>query len=420
MACLHFKKPSYGSTMVAITYEENVDFCDTDIIDQYLPYTCIAIVCDQNTYDALGKRLYERLNSLPNKTIQLVNLGQNISARLDIANSLITKIKECNGIIAVGSGTINDLCKYASYKKGIPYIVFPTATSMNGYISSTASLSVGRQKTSILAQQPRLVVCDMETLTSAPHPMIRAGVGDMACRSTVQADWLLSHRLLGTEYNPVLFKELQPLEREVFEHGDKLSERDPFVIKLLMDLLIMSGETMAEAGNSAPASQGEHMIAHTMEILYASYTKDRLHGEQIAVTTLMMAKTQEKLLLKKPLIRTNQRDKKLFATMFGTQTGNELYEVYQQKVMSDEQVARINDMLEDEWPSIKEQLQSVMTPSTNLDILLRKANLPTTYKNLRWTKNHIQIAVNHAYMTRDRFTFLDVAAMDKSLRFIVD
>ena len=103
-------------------------------------------------------------------------------------------------LIAVGSGTINDLCKYASALDGKPYAVFATAPSMNGYTSVNAAITVEGHKKSLPAQAAAGVFFDLEVLAAAPVRLIRAGLGDSVCRCTAQADWLLAHLLLGRPY----------------------------------------------------------------------------------------------------------------------------------------------------------------------------------------------------------------------------
>ena len=47
-----------------------------------------------------------------------------------------------SGILAVGSGTVNDEAKRASSERGVPYVVCGTAASMNGYASAIAAESL--------------------------------------------------------------------------------------------------------------------------------------------------------------------------------------------------------------------------------------------------------------------------------------
>ena len=115
------------------------------------------------------------------------------------------RVRSADALVAVGSGTINDLCKFAAAQDGKPYVVFATAPSMNGYTSMNAAITVDGHKKSLPAATPLAVFMDLEVLAAAPARMIRAGLGDSLCRPTAQADWLLSHHLLGTPYRSAPF-----------------------------------------------------------------------------------------------------------------------------------------------------------------------------------------------------------------------
>ncbi len=106
----------------------------------------------------------------------------------------------------MGSGTINDLCKYAAFASGRPYAVFASAPSMNGYVTATASLSRKGHKSTLAAACPRAALFDLAVLARAPARLIRAGIGDTLCRTTAQADWLLAHLLHGTPYDELPFR----------------------------------------------------------------------------------------------------------------------------------------------------------------------------------------------------------------------
>ncbi len=105
-------------------------------------------------------------------------------------------------MIAVGSGTINDVCKYGSAQDKKPYAVFATAPSMNGYTSVNAAITVHGHKMSLAAQAPVGAFFDLGVLAAAPARMIRSGLGDSLCRTTAQADWLLSHLLVRPRLPP--------------------------------------------------------------------------------------------------------------------------------------------------------------------------------------------------------------------------
>ena len=76
--------------------------------------------------------------------------------------------------------------------------------------------------------------CDLRVLAAAPPRLIRAGLGDSACRSTAQADWLLSHALLDRPYRAAPFALLADDERALFELTDALVAGELGAMRYLM------------------------------------------------------------------------------------------------------------------------------------------------------------------------------------------
>ena len=89
-----------------------------------------------------------------------------------------------DALVAIGSGTINDLCKYTAARTGKPYVVFATAPSMNGYTSMNAAITVDGHKKSLPATAPLGVFIDLGIFAKAPLRMIQSGLGDSLCRWT--------------------------------------------------------------------------------------------------------------------------------------------------------------------------------------------------------------------------------------------
>src|SRR5437660_675318 len=152
---------------------------------------------------------------------------------------------QADAVVAVGSGTINDLCKYTAAQDGKPYAVFATAPSMNGYTSQNAAITVGGHKKSLPAAGPAGVFMDLAVLSAAPTRMIRAGLGDSLCRSTAQADWLLSHCLLGTPYRRAPFALLAEDEPVLLDDPQALFHGDSEAMRALARTLVLSGLGMA-------------------------------------------------------------------------------------------------------------------------------------------------------------------------------
>ena len=128
---------------------------------------------------------------------------------------------------------------------------------------------------------------------------------------------MLSHFLRRTPYPQALFEKLWSHEEGLFENAVGLKQQTPKAMRLLMHALLDGGDAMTEHGSSAVASQGEHMIAHTAEMLMGEQMAHLTHGEVIAVTTLTMGRLQHQLLGGKPRVKTLTRKADVFETVFG-------------------------------------------------------------------------------------------------------
>ena len=60
-------------------------------------------------------------------------------------------------VLGVGSGVINDLCKYVSFKHDLPYYIVATAPSMDGYASTGAAMIMGGMKVTYTTNSPTLI-----------------------------------------------------------------------------------------------------------------------------------------------------------------------------------------------------------------------------------------------------------------------
>ena len=80
-------------------------------------------------------------------------------------------------ILGVGSGVINDICKYVSVRSGKPYGILATAPSMDGYASGVSALYENGRKVTLPTTVPSDILIDAEVLANAPLDMIVAGRG---------------------------------------------------------------------------------------------------------------------------------------------------------------------------------------------------------------------------------------------------
>jgi glycerol-1-phosphate dehydrogenase [NAD(P)+] len=371
--------------LIEADISSHIDACLASLGD----FKNILMVADKHTYQALVVLLNLK------RDVEKHIFPSPLKAELAKAKELATLAQHHDLILAVGSGTINDLCKYASAQLNIPYLSLPTAASMNGYASANASLIKGGMKTTFKAKPPLAILCDLNVLANAPKRMIAAGVGDMICRSTVQADWLLSHYLCGTDYSDEPFELIKQHEETLYADVNRLLNKDHKAMQLQMEMLILSGIGMTLMEGSYPASQGEHTIVHCYEAL-SDKEYDNLHGEDIAVTTLIMAQLQEEILALEEMS-------------------------YQRSYPDDFTLKVLPEILSQEkWDGIKNKIQQVKIKASSIKLILDAIHAPTYYSDLGWDKDTLKAAILEAPLSRDRFTFLDIAYLTGRLNGFTD
>lgn len=368
-----------------------------------------AVVSDPLTHEVLGNRVERALESIG--PVYEVHLGDHPHADMRTANSVIAETSRAGTLIAVGSGTINDLCKYAASKQNKRCAVFATAPSMNGYTSVNAAISEHGLKKSLPAVAPQGVFMDLEVLAGAPVRMIRSGLGDSVCRATAQSDWLLAHLVLGGTYRQAPFTLLAEDEQALLAEPEALVTGDLEAMARLARTLVLSGFGMTVCGGSFPASQGEHLISHYIEMMPVPGVKQTFHGEQIAVTTCVMARLQEQMLKgPRPRVEPSTPTRSSIIKHFGPATGVACWNEYERKRLTVDKTDQMNAHLERTWPDIYEQISSITISPTNVESILKRAGAPTSFADIGLSRDYFVDAVTHAREIRNRYTFLDLAA----------
>ena len=370
--------------------------------------SAFAVVSDPVTREVLGARVERALESLG--TVVPVALGAPPHADAETAAAIGRASAAADVLVAVGSGTINDLCKHAAAGAGKPYVVFATAPSMNGYTSANAAITVNGHKKSLPARPAQGVFMDLEVLAAAPLRMIAAGLGDSLCRTTAQADWLMSHLVRQTNYRRAPFVLLAADEPVLLEHSDALVNGNREAMHHLARTLALSGFGMSVCGGSYPASQGEHLISHYLDTMVAGRSDDSLHGEQIAVTTLTMARVQERLLTDgPPRLSASSATRDTLVRRFGDAAGAECWEEFERKRLSRKAAERLNERMAQNWSDIARQIEAIHISSHTLEKALGRAGAPTKAQAIGVSDPDYEAAVLGARYLRDRFSFLDLA-----------
>jgi glycerol-1-phosphate dehydrogenase [NAD(P)+] len=368
----------------------------------------LLIIADQNTFAACGEALIPYISGDIEKIIY-----EELSADIEEAKILATKLSPYDAVIAIGSGSVSDLCKYASFLAKKPYVMVGTAPSMNGYLSQNASLWQNGCKITCNAHGPSALFFDTQTLANSPRRLISSGVADLLCFSTCYIDWFLSHKVLGTNFLESSFSDLRPVKNIIIENIQAIKERNEDAIAYLMLALLISGNSMVLAKGSYPASQGEHLIAHAYDMLNPQKSINWFHGESIAITSIYMAKLQKKLLSQKIPAKINfysdEKAKSFLSAFFPASTCDSCAEEYQKKFEHHESIEQLQSNLNNNWQEIISAWQRDGISTTILKNIFLKLEIPTNPSDLGWMEEKFSDACSLAPLIRSRFTFLDLA-----------
>lgn len=262
-------------------------------------YNNILLVADENTFAAAGE---ETCRVLGEKIAdKVIFSGKTVLIPNEESIDRVTKtLGNSDLIIGVGSGVIQDLCKYVSHESGVPYMVVATAPSMDGYASSGAAMITGGMKVTYPAGVPKAIVADPTVLANAPIEMIKAGYGDIIGKYSALNDWKLSRAVNGEYFCQYIYDTTYEMIEKTLALAEGLLKRDRESVKVLMEALVAVGIMMSFAGTSRPASGSEHHLSHFFEIVGILNGEEYLpHGIDVAYSTVITAELREKLLASK-------------------------------------------------------------------------------------------------------------------------
>jgi len=196
----------------------------------------------------------------------------------------------------------------------------------------------------------------------------------------------------------------------LFDAPEALLAGDLDAMRALARTLVLSGIGMTLCGGSHPASQGEHLISHYIDMRAPAARAMFLHGEQVAVATLTMARLQEAILdAPPPVLQPTAIELPALQRHFGDAVGAECWHDFAPKRLDAARAAALTERVRDEWSALQSSARSAYVPASQLADVMRRAGGPKQASDIGVDADFYAGAVRHARYLRDRFTFLDLA-----------
>lgn len=260
-------------------------------------FKSILLVADNNTFPLCG----EKVKNLLNGSLEGVCIYDTPShlvpdeKAIKILESYLTDKTDL--ILGIGSGVINDLCKYVSFYRGIKSGIIATAPSMDGYASSGAAMIIGGMKVTYTTHAPDIIIGDTDILKTAPIDMIRAGYGDIIGKYSSLCDWELAALVCKEHFCKMIYDVVMDTVNEIRDAVSDIVLCKDTGIEKLMRALVLSGMTLTLAETTRPGSGSEHHLSHFFEIVGLIRNEKHLpHGTDVAYNTILTAGIREQIL----------------------------------------------------------------------------------------------------------------------------
>lgn len=381
------------------------------------------IIADGNTWQVAGSFLQERFQVASlNPEAPYLFPSQPMLYGDEHSIAIVRQLLEANDLLAIalGSGTINDIVKRASYECEKPYIIVATAPSVDGYTSFGAAVSVGGFKQTLPCSAPFAVVAERDILCNAPLPMLAAGYGDLAAKVPAGADWIIADAIGVQPIQEDIWQMIQPTLKTILSRPADLALRNKEVVGEVFSGLVQTGFAMQMMHDSRPASGAEHLISHVWEMEHLC--KDGIpvsHGFKVALGTLASTAMMEEICrLSASELRTccdnasgvtwSGRATQIESWLKDRPSYDQILHVSEQKFLEGDALEQRRQLILQDWDALRAKISEQIIPFTQLKDMFAQAGCPTEPAHINVSKDLFHRALMVSQMIRTRYTILDL------------
>lgn len=331
-------------------------------------------------------------------------------------------------VVSIGSGTITDIAKEATFQVGLPLVVVATAVSVNAFSDDMAVLVRNGVKRTVPSHWPDTLIVDLQAIAGAPPAMNRAGFGELMAMFTAPADWYLATAIGADEtYDPDVIALFREGGDRLLGHAAGVAANLYEALAELADQMTLTGIAMGVAGRTAPLSGSEHTISHLLDMADARDHRGlAFHGAQVGVAAVVVALGWQRVLrdldperiagpaaARMPVELEARRPR--VAAAFDTLDASgaataECWSDYRRKVERWNDHPEQRAALARDWAAHRAAISELVLAPDRIVAGLRAAGVPTRFSELepaippdvaRW-------AIASCHLMRDRFTVADL------------
>jgi len=245
-----------------------------------------AVITDANVVKHHGAPALKALKAADFDPILITVAAGETSKRMAVVEQCYDqlaahRLERKSFIVALGGGVVGDLAGFvaATYLRGIPFVQVPTTllAQVDSSVGGKTGVNLRAGKNLVGAfYQPRLVLCDLDTLKTLPDREYISGLAEVV--------------KYGIIYDASLFRRLERNTRPLVERDSRVLAE--VVARCCQIKAAVVGQDETESGLRAILNFG-HTIGHAIENSsgYGTY----LHGEAISLGQAAAARLSREL-----------------------------------------------------------------------------------------------------------------------------
>jgi glycerol-1-phosphate dehydrogenase [NAD(P)+] len=394
-----------------------------EMFSSQFPGQTAVIIADTITYKIAGEKVKQSLTTSGIAQIEpFIFTDPELYAEYRFIDELVAFLNTTNAIpIAVGSGTINDLTKLASYLTKRQYMCVATAASMDGYTAFGASITANGAKQTFNCPAPQACLADIDIIRQAPIEMTASGYADLFAKVTAGADWILADELQVEPIDEKAWSIVQGGLHESLADPEGVRKGDVTAITKLVEGLMLGGFAMQWHKTSRPASGAEHQFSHLWNMENHLNNGEHIsHGFQVSIGTIAITALYECFFNTKvedldiasstanwPL--PPESDAAALAIFVGTDFPEIGVQETKAKYVDRERLGLQLAMLKQNWTKIKSRITEQIVPYQEAKRRLALVGAPTAPEQIGISRKKLRETFIRAQFIRRRFTILDIA-----------
>jgi glycerol-1-phosphate dehydrogenase [NAD(P)+] len=403
------------------------------LLEKFFPGKKPCIIADEHTLNAAGNRVKEIL-----KAAGITSAGEKIfpgEPRLHAEYAHVRSLKEWLTSllpfpelvpVAIGAGTVNDLCKCTASELALPYLCVPTAASVDGFTPNGAALLVDGFKQTISCTAPLVLAADTEIIAAAPAYLASSGFGDLASKIIAGTDWIIAEKageagaMEAPAIDPVCWAMIQNGLLDALKASVNAVRGDGEAINTLFKSLAITGFAMQYYKNSRPVSGAEHLFSHVWEMEDLSLNGVPVtHGHKVTIGTLASTAFTELFFadpdgpppapkgFKRP--GAEQRRAEVSSAFKGNRAHDGVVTTALEKLMDEAGAEKVNEAIQDSWKLLREKVLERLVPYAELKDLLGKAGCPLVPEAIGLKRADAIATARKAQMMRNKYAVIDLA-----------